>query len=87
MQQVMKELIEKVKAVLEENHLWGEVDQYLDLPVIEINISWGDWKHDHLACDWAIKESDLPLHKIGDQVTEEDGSDCFSAVHYYIVTA
>lgn len=87
MQQIMKELIEKVKAVLKENHLWGEVDQYLDLPVIEINISWGDWKHDHLACDWAIKESDLPLHKIGDQVTEEDGSDCFSAVHYYIVTA
>lgn len=35
----------------------------------------------------AIKESGLPLHKIGDEVTEEDGGDCFSAVHYYVVTA
>ena len=48
---------------------------------VQVHIDWGDWKHDHGWCDdlmgylgWS--EGDCI-------VTEENGSDCYSADHYY----
>ena len=45
-------------------------------------ISWGDWKHDHLYADKIIEDTlgniDFSIEK---EVTEEDGSDTFSAIH------
>lgn len=59
-------------------------DNYNGLPVIQVAISWGDWKHDHLWCDHLMGY--LGYTKIGEQLTEEDGSDCYSAIHNYIKT-
>lgn len=48
---------------------------------VEVEIGWGDWKHDHLCCDHIMKENGYTL--INEVVTEEDGSDTYSSIHYY----
>ncbi len=47
-----------------------------------VDISWGDWKHDHIYAD--IKMREAGYFPVSEEVTEEDGSDCYSAIHYYI---
>ena len=78
----MKELIEKIKKFLEENKLGYEwIDQYQDLPVVEISILWGDWKHDHGRLKYLMgKVFGIENCYLGQEVTEENGSDCLSAV-------
>ena len=68
---------------LKDNGVWAEVYPYQhDMPVLVVSISWGDWKHDHL---WARNlMSYLGYKEIGDRVTEENGSDCYSAEHYFV---
>lgn len=76
----------KVYRFLTDNRCYPEdVYRHFDgLPVIQVAISWGDWKHDHMWCDDLMGY--LGYHKIGEQVTEEDGSDCYSSIHNYIKT-
>lgn len=52
--------------------------------VHEINIEWGDWKHDHAYCDYLMQQAGYT--RIAEQVTEEDGSDTFSAIRRYAFT-
>ena len=47
----------------------------------DVSIHWGDWKHDHLYCDELM--SNLGFDYDGEDVTDEDGSDCFSAIRHY----
>lgn len=49
--------------------------------VIEINIEWGDWKHDHGYCDYLMEQ--IGFVRTAELVTEEDGSDCYSSIHRY----
>lgn len=51
---------------------------------VAINIEWGDWKHEHGWCDELMKKMGFTLNN--EEVTEEDGSDCYSAIHYYSST-
>lgn len=47
-------------------------------------ITWGDWKHEHLRFDWAMQELFASLGTnvlIYAYITEEDDSDCYSAIH------
>lgn len=53
----------------------------LDNGVIIARIDWGDWKHEHRYLDVVMSELGYTL--IGVEITEEDGSDCYSADHYY----
>jgi hypothetical protein len=53
---------------------------------IEIYVDWGDWKHDHFALDWFMIEK-FNLACIRNETTEEDGSDCYSSIHFYKVEA
>ncbi len=71
---------------LNDNGVWAEVYPYRhDIPVLVVDIHWGDWKHEHL---WAKSlMSYLGYGEIGCKVTEEDGSDCYSAEHYFLKTA
>lgn len=46
-----------------------------------ISVSWGDWKHDHLYLNHIMKEIGYSCDD--EIVTEEDGSDCYSAEHYF----
>jgi len=48
---------------------------------IVIPISWGDWKHSHGYLDYLMGQ--LGYKCINEKITEEDGSDCYSADHYY----
>lgn len=70
------------RKTLEAANVWAEVWSHECLPVIRVEISWGDWKHDHLRADWAMEEAGFT--PIGQEITEEDGSDTYSAIHNYI---
>ena len=78
------EVCKKVTKYLAENKLWCDVYPYgSDLPVVEVAINWGDWKHEHLRCKWLMEQ--IGAHVIKTEVTEENGSDCYSAIHYFYV--
>lgn len=76
-----KPTIAQIYDILNMYHISAEVyETYDNLICIEIN--WGDWKHDHLRVDWLMEEKFAPAD-YWKSVTEEDGSDCYSACHYY----
>ena len=54
----------------------------LDTMEIVIDIVWGDWKHEHYYADYVMKQHGFLLKN--EVVTEEDGSDCYSSIHYYL---
>ena len=49
---------------------------------VEIEVIWGDWKHDHGLIDYAMKQKGY--YKVGETLTEENGSDSYSSIHKYI---
>ena len=54
-----------------------------------IEINWGDWKHDHRYADYLVREffNEKGLWvSVDEEVTEEDGSDTYSAIRYYDIT-
>lgn len=54
----------------------------LDTQLIYIAKDWGDWKHDHGWLDDLM--SHLGYDCLNTIVTEENGSDCYSAEHIFI---
>ena len=52
-------------------------------PCLIVEVNWGDWKHSHGYLDYLMKQKDF--FKVGERVTEEDGSDCYSANHIYLI--
>ena len=82
----MKMLVymEMIEKLLEEYgipaELWYSEDK------VCVDIHWGDWKHQHLLADHIILA--LPfVKKVDVCVTEEDGSDAYSATHQYTIAA
>lgn len=73
--------MEKAVKALNGGDVCAYVYQYGDLPVICVQIDWGDWKHEHLRADWLMEQ--IGWGKLKVDVTAEDGSDCYSAIHYY----
>ena len=49
--------------------------------IIRISISWGDWKHQHRFCNKLF--SYIGYSCVKEMLTEENGSDCYSADHYF----
>lgn len=49
--------------------------------IVSILVEWGDWKHSHAYLDYIMKQIGYTLFDV--QITEEDGSDCYSSVHLY----
>ena len=78
---VLEETCEKAQKILDENHIWGGayIDSLVGWIIIEVE---GDWKHDHLRTDWLMREQ-LGLECVSKVVTKEDGSDYYTANHYY----
>ena len=77
------EIIDRLNAELNKYHL---ETAYKSLDEICIDIHWGDWKHDHLRTKWIVADvfTELGLadkYTITEDVTEEDGSDTYSAIH------
>ena len=46
-----------------------------------LHIPWGDWKHSHGRTDYIM--SLFGFSSLYESMTEEDGSDTYSAYHYY----
>ena len=82
----MRECFEKLQKYLRDNNVNGECDW--SSSIFSVNIKWGDWKHDHLRCDYLVEEFAKENHREitfkKTNLTEEDGSDCYSAKHFYV---
>lgn len=72
---------EQIENALRQNGLYAD-DIELDGLIVKISIEWGDWKHEHLNCKRTMIL--LGLTYMSTEVTDEDGSDCYSATHYFI---
>lgn len=77
---------EKIYKELEKYHLYpDDIRAYFDGDMgyarVIVSIINGDWKHEHLKCDMIMR--DMGYIPDGSIVTEEDGSDCYSADRYY----
>lgn len=72
----------KIEEILRQNNLHYEVYDERD-GAVAVEIYWGDWKHDHLRLEWLVKDTMPDLKKAQEQVTEENGTDCYSAIHRF----
>ena len=73
---------ERIRTALEENGVYAEVYQHPQIDIVTVvEIEWGDWKHDHWRADMVVEELGGCVMNV--ITTEDDGSDCYSAVHYY----
>ena len=79
---MMTEKVILVQKLMDKDNLWADAYQYMDLPVVALEINHGDWKHEHWRADYLV--STIGGAKISEKVTEEDGSDCYSSIHYYV---
>ena len=81
---VTNELIDRVENALREHGVWADVYKGYKFgdEVMKIDISWGDWKHEHLRAKWVVEDVlEIPVKRWDEDVTEENGSDCYSATH------
>lgn len=77
----------KAKALLIEKLLkdlptFTTVDFNEDEKEVYVYVDHGDWKHDHLRIVNLIKNTMNPKHSY-EEVTNEDGSDCYSSKHIF----
>lgn len=70
-----------IHSFLNDNGVWADVYCQTD-DIVVVNIDWGDYKHDHMWCQDLMGY--LGYKRVSFDVTDEDGSDCFSAEHTYI---
>ena len=71
--------VQEIQDYLKENEIFGEVAECDNQLVI--SIEWGDWKHDHKRVDYLMAKKNFLC--VEEEITEEDGSDCYSSNHYY----
>jgi hypothetical protein len=69
----------KIMEYLQEKGLYAEVSEFDGK--VEVDIDWGDWKHEHAYCDYLMEQ--IGYICVKEMVTNEDGSDCYSATHIY----
>lgn len=80
----MQERMDVIEKLMEENHISGEVVGYdEERRSVSVEITWGDWKHDHGWMDNLMWKTFDDLRSVHTATTEEDGSDCYSAIHFY----
>ena len=74
------EMVEKANKILDNDNLSAEV--WEERGMLQVTINWGDWKHDHLRAKYLLEQNGFK--EVIENVIEEDGSDCYSAEHYFI---
>lgn len=73
-------ICQRIYDFLKDNDVYAEVYDN-GMESLCVSISWGDWKHEH---GWCSDLMGYIGYSEGDMVvTEEDGSDCYSADHYF----
>lgn len=79
--QYHKQEYKRVQAYLRENDSdYDDLSQTED--GFEISVNWGDWKHSHIFLDRLMKELGYTL--INEEITEENGDDAYSSIHFYM---
>lgn len=73
-----KEIYELLKA----ERIYADVYFEIGEEVVAVEIHWGDWKHEHARTRWLLTEAGYT--HITSRVTEENGSDTYSAIHYFM---
>ena len=73
---------DKINEIMRKHNLHGEAYDESDR-VVAVEIHWGDWKHNHLRLKWLVEEGMPDLKKVQEEVTEENGTDCYSAIHRF----
>ena len=76
---------EDINRYLSDNDLYTEDIYEESENIVNVSISWGDWKHEHMWCKILMEY--IGFREIGEMLTEEDGSDCYSATHIFIKEA
>ena len=72
--------IQQLQKYLNDNDLyWSGLSESDDTFII--TIEWGDWEHDHLYLQHLMGKVNLPLKSY--IITEENGSDCYSAEYEF----
>ncbi len=76
--------IHEINSYLMENGIYADyITNFRNIEsVILISID-GDWKHDHGYLDYLMAEKGYK--KVGEEVTNEDGSDWYESVHTYVI--
>lgn len=81
------DIADKVRELLDKEKLYAievyEDEDKFGNPLVAIEIE-GDWKHDHLRAKWLMKEA-FGAERVSTIVTKEDGSDFYTAVHYFYI--
>ena len=75
----------RIEKYLADNGFYFESickEEIVGVPLYRISISWGDWKHDHGWLDSLMGY--LGYEAFNEIVTEENGSDCYSADHIFV---
>lgn len=72
--------LQELRKYLNENDLYY-TDLYETENTFIIFIHWGDWKHEHLYLHHLMNKLGL-VHK-NCVITDENGSDCYSAEYQY----
>lgn len=82
--QRMNALIGQLEKFFSEKKVWFDSIDYEEDGTVVVTIHWGEWKHDHMRCDcYAVDFFGANLIHRWNETTESDGSDCYSAKHYY----
>ena len=77
----MAKSVEEVREKFAEENMYCEINENAN-GCISIEIEWGDWKHTHGYSDYLMEE--MGYKCTAEEVTEEDGSDCYSSIHFYV---
>lgn len=73
---------EQIGRFLEDNGCYNDGVFTNSEGITSVEISWGDWKHEHIWCDHLMRYLGYTT-SCEEEVTEENGSDCYSAIHFY----
>lgn len=72
---------EQIGRYLEDNGCYNDGVYTNSEGVTSVEISWGDWKHSFIWLDTLMGYIGYKFDN--EEVTEENGSDCYSAIHYF----
>lgn len=75
-----KELRQIVSNLFKENEIHHNFN--VSNGIVDVSVEWGDWKHEHLFLRNLMRKNNFAL--MDEHITEEDGSDCYSAEHRYM---
>ncbi len=79
-----REIHDHLSKKLQAAELYPEIE-VSNTKEVKILIEWGDWKHEHGYLCYLMKQEGW--EEVSEDVTEEDGSDCYSAIHTFKKTA